>query len=209
MRIYQHHISEIMPKGIYNHFKIRGRKRPDDVRKAISDAKTGMSGHIAWNKGIKGMHNSPDTEFKKGHKIVFSKEHNQRISDTRKRMFKNGELIVPISDELIRKRLRRKEKSSLEIKFEKIADALNLPYKFVGNGEFIIGGKCPDFINCNGEKIAIEVYYRKHKEMFRGGLEKWKQERSEIFAKYGWKILFFDETQIDMKNVKNVFDNPE
>lgn len=78
----------------------------------------------------------------------------------------------------------------------KIIENFGLPYKFVGNGQFFIERKCPDFINCNGEKIAIEVYYKKHKEKFRNGLERWKDERQKIFNKYGWKILFFDETQV-------------
>ena len=31
-------------------------------------------------------------------------------------------------------------------------------YKFVGNGKVIIGGKCPDFINVNGQKKIIEHF---------------------------------------------------
>ena len=94
--------------------------------------------------------------------------------------------------------------SSLEIKMNEILLQNNLPYKYVGNGEFIIGRKCPDFINCNGEKKAIEVYYRKHKQMFRGNIENWKQERNEVFAKYGWNVLYFDETEVNKQNVLSV-----
>ena len=32
----------------------------------------------------------------------------------------------------------------------------NLPYKYTGNGKFILGGKNPDFVNVNGEKICEE-----------------------------------------------------
>ena len=42
-----------MPRGIY---------------KRTPDMMTGKIGHPAWNKGLKGIHLSPDTEFKKGGK---------------------------------------------------------------------------------------------------------------------------------------------
>ena len=101
--------------------------------------------------------------------------------------------------------LGKREKSSLELKFEDIINKNQLPYKFVGNGEFFIERKCPDFININGEKIAIEVYYRTHKEYFKKeGLKGWKRERKKIFNKYGWNILFFDETQVNNEHVCRV-----
>jgi len=98
--------------------------------------------------------------------------------------------------EHIRKVLGKQGKSSLEIKFENLVNKLNLPYKFVGNGECFIARKCPDFINSNGEKIAVEVYYRKHKELFRNGLDEWKAERIRLLNQEGWEVIFFDETQV-------------
>lgn len=106
--------------------------------------------------------------------------------------------------EEIKKSLGHQGKSTLEIKFEDIVNKLGLPYKFVGNGEIIIARKCPDFINSKGKKIAIEVFYRKHKELFRNGLEEWKAERARIFTENGWKIIFFDETQVNEQAVKTV-----
>jgi len=38
----------------------------NNYRKGKRPANAFEKGHIAWNKGIKGMHNSPKTEFKKG-----------------------------------------------------------------------------------------------------------------------------------------------
>lgn len=99
--------------------------------------------------------------------------------------------------------LHRRKMSSLEKKFHDIINRCNLPYKFVGNGEFTIGRKNPDFVNCNGEKIAIEVYYRKHKEQFRNGLENWKQKRASVFNEYGWRLIFFDETEVNEEGINN------
>lgn len=108
------------------------------------------------------------------------------------------------TQETIKKALRRHPISSLEEKFQKIVDKYQLPYRYVGNGQFFIERKNPDFININGEKKAVEVYARKHKEKLRNmTIEEWKKERQDIFAKYGWKIVFFDEVQLNEENVRS------
>lgn len=107
--------------------------------------------------------------------------------------------------EAIKKALQRHPISSLETKFQEIIDKHKLPYKYVGNGKFFIERKNPDFININGEKKAIEVYARRHKEKLRNiSIEEWKKKRQEIFAKYGWEIIFFDEVQLTEGNVLTV-----
>jgi hypothetical protein len=53
-----------------------------------------------------------------------------------------------------------------------------------------------------GKKFSEE-----HKEMFRGGLETWKADRARIFNENGWKIIFFDETQVNENTVKSVLGN--
>lgn len=106
------------------------------------------------------------------------------------------------SKEIIKKRLKRRTPSSLEKKMIDIIFRYNLPYKFVGDGKFFIEKKNPDFINVNGEKIAIEVFYRKHKEVFSGGLLNWMENRRKIFNKYNWKLLFFNEIQVNDDEVR-------
>lgn len=103
---------------------------------------------------------------------------------------------------IIKKALKRRPISSLEAKFQSIVDKYQLPYEYVGNGKFFIERKNPDFININGEKKAIEVYARRHKESLRNlSIEQWKKERQDIFRKYGWEIIFFDEVQLNENNV--------
>ena len=125
----------------------------------------------------------------------FIKAHRENISKAL-----TGRKLTP---EHIKNSLRRRPMSSLEIKFQQLIDRYKLPYKFVGDGKFMIERKCPDFINTNGEKIAIEVFYRKHKERFANGLENWKQDRLSLFNKYGWDLKFFDETMLNENILKN------
>jgi len=168
--------------------KLKGRKLSEKTKEKMGLAKQGNTyskGRIPWNREKSN---------------VFSKEAIEKMSNAKKGD-KNPNFGKKLSKEQVKKILRRRPKSSLELKFEQLITKLNLPYKFVGNGEVIIGRKCPDFINTNGEKIAIEVFYRRHKEMFRNGLENWKQERQKIFNKYGWKLEFFNEIQVNEKEI--------
>lgn len=171
-------------KAIHN----RKEKYTEEERKEI------------WGKSHKGKHIS------KKHKIALLQavqgntwNKGRRVGEeTRKKMSIAQSKRTRI---MIKNMLRRHEKSSLEIVFEKIIKNNKLPYKWVGNGQVMIGRKNPDFVNTNGKKIAIEVYYRKHKNQFRSGLDKWKKDRKIIFSRYGWELLFFDETMVNENDV--------
>jgi len=39
-----------------------------------------------------------------------------------------------------------------------LIDEYQLPFQYVGNGEVVIGGKCPDFIHSKGQKKVIELF---------------------------------------------------
>jgi len=172
-------------KGYYKHteeWKEKARKRmlgknnpfygKTHTKESLSKIKLFCKGDVSLRKGVK-----------------LSKEEKERLRNLR--------LGVKHSKETIKKILRRRTPSSLELKMIDIIEKHNLPYKFVGDGNFFIERKNPDFININGKKIAIEVFYKKHKEVFAHGLENWKQKREQIFNKYGWTLLFFDETQVN------------
>ena len=65
----------------------------------------------------------------------------------------------------------------------------------------MIGRKNPDFVNINGEKKAIEVYARYYKLRHAESIEIWKENRYRIFKDFGWELVFFDETEVNEKNV--------
>jgi len=210
-----------MPTGIYDHSMLRGRPRstppwnkgkgeylPKEVRERINESKRGK---LPWNKGIKGY----STSWKGGHHSEKTKEKlreqhlDKPLSENHKKKIRTGVKRFrkehPYSKELVKKMLRRRTPSGLEAKMISIIEKLQLPYKFVGDGKFFIENKNPDFINCNGEKIAIEVFNKFQKQKFRdNGLEGWKQERQTLFNKYGWKIIFLDETRVNEKDVSRI-----
>ena len=73
-------------------------------------------------------------------------------------------------------------------------------WKFVGNGEVIIGGKLPDFININGKKQIIELFGIFWHNLFDTAV------RTNHFRQYGFKtlIIWEDELENEAKLVKKV-----
>lgn len=185
-------------------FVNKGRKKSKETREKISKSKTGQR---PWNTGLtKELDDRLKTVGEKNSKNLTGRV--QKIEYVKKRAltFKlNGKTTGqnhwmhkrPLPEDFTKKSLKRNEKSSLEIAFENIIKKYNLPYKFVGNGDFVLNKKCPDFVNTNNEKIVIEVFCRKHKELLKDeGCEEWMNNRKKIFNSCGYEVLFFDETQI-------------
>ncbi len=71
-------------------------------------------------------------------------------------------------------------------------------YKYVGDGQFILGGKCPDFMNTNGQKKLIEFFGEYwHGEKHTGKTKKEnKRERISYFKQYGYKTLVIWESEL-------------
>lgn len=198
----------------------KGKIISEECRRKISEANKGC---IAWNKGLKGTQKSNSGSFGVGHipwhkgkdySGMTGKHHSEEtikkmsktkkgkvFSEEHKRKLGNSKRGIKLTSEHIRKVLRRRIPTSLEIKFQEIINKNGLPYKFVGDGSFMIGRKNPDFININNKKIAIEVYARFHKLKHAETIEQWKEDRKEFFAEYGWELMFFDETEVNENHI--------
>ena len=87
-----------------------------------------------------------------------------------------------------------------------------LPYKYTGDFNFWVGGKNPDFVNCNGQKKIIELFgewWHFNKKNI-----PWKQTEfgtKAIYSQYGFKTLIIWDSELkDLTRVLNkikVFDN--
>jgi G:T-mismatch repair DNA endonuclease (very short patch repair protein) len=71
-------------------------------------------------------------------------------------------------------------------------------FRYVGDGEVILGGKCPDFININGRKQLVELFGTFwHSEKRKGhSNEEEERQRIEHFAKFGFKTLIVWENEL-------------
>jgi len=71
-------------------------------------------------------------------------------------------------------------------------------YKFVGCGDKIIGGKCPDFINTNGQKKLIEMFGDYWHGTDRTGISNdiHEQGRVDHFLDHGYQTLIVWEHEL-------------
>jgi len=105
-----------------------------------------------------------------------------------------------------------KKPTKLEEKLIKIINKNKLPYRYVGNGEFILGGKCPDFLNCNGKKQVIETFGRVFHDpakTFKKSIPYHQTEKGtmEHYEKYGFDCLVIWGEELD--NEQNILDKLE
>lgn len=92
-----------------------------------------------------------------------------------------------------------------ELIFEQICKNNNLPFKYTGDGSFWIGKNPsinPDFVDCNGKKIAIEIFGDYwHSPLLRKNIpyNQTYRGRNEILREYGWELVIFWES--DLKRI--------
>jgi hypothetical protein len=125
----------------------------------------------------------------KGKKFLTSERLKKLWSDPE---YKDREVAIKI------KQLKNKISNS-ELFIQNILDKYYPnDWKFVGNGDFVLGGKCPDFVNVNGKKLIIEVfYYSKH--TYLEGLK-----RKILFTKFGYKTLIIWRKELRRKNLQPI-----
>lgn len=149
-------------------------------------------GGTPWNKGMKRINGDPIPP-----KSPMSEDGKKRVSIASRKRWDD------CSPEKKREIIKRMLKISIPNKAELfLADVLEKMYpaewKFVGDGQVIIAGKNPDFVNVNGQKKIIELYG-----------ERWHQgddpqERKAVFAPFGYKTLVIWSKELgDQRSLKN------
>lgn len=77
---------------------------------------------------------------------------------------------------------------------QKLSDLLQFlfpkEYKYVGDGQLIIAGKCPDFAHTNGKRKLIELFGTYWHRGETG------EERKELFSEYGYQTLIVWEREL-------------
>lgn len=162
------------------------------------------------SKAHKGKHWSVGTEFKKGHVGwnkggTISEDYKKKISDTLQ-----GHAVLEETKNKLREARKKQtiptHHTKPEMIFESICNKYNLPYKFTGDGTFWIGNANPDFVNCNGKKIAIEVFGDYwHSPLINPKLEErfTLAYREKVLKEYGWKLIVFWESDLMRDDVEN------
>lgn len=167
----------------------RGIPRSNDVKMKISLSK-------------KGKHNPSATKFKRGHTVP-----EEWKESYRKKLYerlKNDEYRIKLN----KKRLTACgfKPNKKELFLESLIQS-NFPnnWKYVGNGEVVLGAGCPDWINVNGQKKVILHHglywhlWRLQKLRNNPNLSKQDVEREDIenYKKYGFDSLIIWEDELN------------
>ena len=168
-----------------------GKHHLESSKKAMSVGHLGMD---TWNKGLVGAQVNPRkglTGFKSG---MEGKRHKKES----KAAMRESKLISWQDPAYVEKIC-----AARAIKPNKpetvILDMLNKmypgEYKYTGDFSFMINGKNPDFVNCNGQKKCIELFG----DYFHKGQD--PEDRKEIFKPFGYDTLVIWEHELKKKSL--------
>lgn len=117
-----------------------------------------------------------------------------------KRCWKRKEYRRRVIQNSLKRLLKRP--TSAEKKLMGIIKENNLPFAYVGDGQQVIAGLCPDFIHNDGAKMIIEVF-GDYWHSARNSKLTWSrtaQGRKTIFGKEGYRTLIIWEHELEDKS---------
>lgn len=176
----KHHSEETKAKMCV---ALKGR-HPSEEEKAKARA--------AHGTGMLGKHHSERTKVKIGsaNKIALKGHHpsnETRIKNSiaAKALWQDPEWVVRHAN------AQNIKPNRAELRLQAILDKY-FPgeWKFVGDGQLIIGGKIPDFVNVNGKKQLIELFGAHWHSLFDVA------ERREHFRQYGFQTAIVGEDEL-------------
>lgn len=165
---------------------LKGKKISVEHRRKIKEnaARPWLGKHLSEE------HKKKLSEKRKGFKAgPFSPEHKKKISDAHKALWKNEDFCQM----KYRTNNVKPTKPELEV-LSILNDLYPGQWRYTGDFSFIINGKCPDFINVNGQKKIIELF---GDYWHRGERE---EDRAAIFTPFGYETLVIWERELNNIN---------
>lgn len=176
----------------------KGRHPSEKARKKMSERQKGEKNYFF------GKHHSNEAKQKnrEGHKGKHpSEETKQKIREASKKNWQDPVFIKKVFDGWQAKPNKPEKKVGGILQ-------KHLPNEYAYNGDFgcgiTIGGKIPDFVNVNGEKIVIEVFGPWHDEVFMrdhfGKDISWKQTEfgtKAHYSQFGYKCVVFWQEELE------------
>lgn len=113
-----------------------------------------------------------------------SPETREKSRQIQKKLWANPEHIIAC---LLRKNLKP---NKTERKLQALLDG-KFPgeWEYVGDGQVVINGCCPDFINCNGKKLIIELFGERWHTKEKIPWHQTELGRIMVYAPFGFKTL--------------------
>ena len=178
--------------------------------KRISKAKTGkphkphseetkLKMSLNNSRYWKGKHRSKEWKEKVSDKLILHRQRpevKQKTSEVSKKLWQNTVYREIVIKNALKGLMKRP--TSFEQKLIDLINENNLPFKYIGNGEIIIGYRNPDFIEINGKKLLIETYAKFWHP------KNYEEQRFKLFQKYGYRTLFLSEDHLQPRNWKEI-----
>ena len=164
-----------------------GHEVTDEARSRMSAARRGITPRY----GNPELHRQRISESLLGNRRsvgrTATEETRNLLSTASKRNWRNPEYAKRV--------MRRREQTGPEKQFDSFIKEHNLPYRFVGNGAFMIENRNPDFVHLSQPKV-IEIYgdyFHKNDD---------PQDRIDMFKEYGYDCLVFWASELNNKELK-------
>jgi len=176
--------------------KLRGRKRPEhSIRmKGERNPAKRLEVRMKISKALAGVKKSKEHCRKNSEaKKKYYREHPEAVKNflkLRNEVWNTQKNVIV--EKILKAASKRPNKAEQRLN-SILQSLLSGEYKYVGDGEFILGGKCPDFININGKKKIIELFgeFWHEKDKRDNG-----QNRVDFFKEYGYDTLIIWEGEL-------------
>ena len=146
----------------------------------------------AWQKKTNWFHNRSYILTTEGKKIL--SENKKGIKNPRYKSW----MTMSETEKIEWIKYMREKNTTRPTKPEKllmeIIKKYNLPYKYVGDGQFWISNINPDFVNINGDRTVIEVYgdYWHNRD----DVKLLDKKKDGILKQYGWEKIIIWENEL-------------
>ncbi len=125
-----------------------------------------------------------------------SEETKQKIRETKKKQWNDPVYLEKM------KQARKIKPNKPERFLENILQELfPLEYKYVGDITFVLGGKCPDFMNINGQKKLIELFGTYWHDLKYFPRTESPKERIEHFHQFGFDTLIVWQEELNNRKL--------
>lgn len=180
--------------------KYPGRKLTQATKNKISIALKGLKKLPRSEKDKKRISLFMKRLWKQSDYAKYMKESRRSSFESKEYREKRSEITKCLwnKSEFVKKQMKARNitPNKTELMLNEILQRI-LPnnYKFVGDGEFILAGKCPDFVNVNGQKKIIELFGNYWHKDDTG------EKRIALFKQYGYKTLIIWEEELRDEDV--------
>ena len=200
----------------------KGKKRPPFSEEWRNNLSKSLKGHKSSKKVVNAVifrnkNNNPMWNPEIVKKAVKSRNYKEIASKTTQTKIKNGTFLKysqrmkvnnPMKDPLINAKVNKnpeymrrrinaliKKPNNKEKILIDLINKNNLPYKYVGDGNLIIGSRNPDFMHNEGNKLIEffgDYWHTKKVRCY----EETEKGRKEFFKKYGFNTLVIWENEL-------------